>query len=754
MYLFMRGPLRSQQSSNDAANNDVKCTFADPKSWCKGSGKQKEISDLAATNDVTCRDPRSWDWMRIAQTLYGFGVLIIGVSLLIMLAISDKFVLNNQYSAKTLHIEKQNDRGSADRKWNSLGGMTPYVELELLSQSTDNVHGPVAYKIWEDFSHNKRSLESRDNFFRGKHYGPENFEMFINNPWALSVLSSISPVMYLMTLVCVFILSFVGCVITQQMRITSNNEKYKVWLPTLKISIERITLIVFAIAVFVRIARQGTLASILWGDYKIHYMSAVQIPSVLYSLIILGLYYIHLQRTDGHHFWARILAGLFDDEKPSSMPDPPSLSASSTFVPASSTFVPPETNMLLFNSMLYPAASKQITQQSAVMKNMSYEMRVFPQDFKGKLKTQNLMPVTFEYLGAKATDPVPVTDEISILVCMILLLGGLADLGMLNGFILEFEAQLIIISIVSFCVLEISRMQFNSYLVYCLEVWAEGWGPTQDKIPFDDIIFNLSVFVDITVLFFQMFFLWIWQSTRNKIIIQQDDNFNTSFNNCLLAEVIVYMLIKFCLWVWKVICFGYNFKDRTAKFTKYTEPDEAVSSVNSAFSKCFGFLKSFFDNCFVSKFEYVFYLLSIIVFFGVILSMLNADSLETSEGSLIQNEQRMYQSSNRVNMVNSIDQATKSICVLPATAFQELFMYKDMCKDHKEPWGGPVAMKVFAWTRFLVLQDLILGCKMTSGVLCPPASALFCANGFEHEWGKCKQPREQPTWKGLAIKTG
>jgi hypothetical protein len=203
MYLFMRGPgsLRSfnyvqsvgpddqigqqQKSSNDAANNDatnndVPCTCADPSSWCKGSGK--ENSAFAATNDVTCRDPRSWDWMRIAQTLYGFGVVIFGVSLLIMLAISDKFVLNNQYSAKTLHIEKQNDRGSADRKWNSLGGMTPYVELELLSQSTDNVHGPVAYKIWEDFSHNKRSLESRDNFFRGKHYGPENFEMFINNP--------------------------------------------------------------------------------------------------------------------------------------------------------------------------------------------------------------------------------------------------------------------------------------------------------------------------------------------------------------------------------------------------------------------------------------------------------------------------------------------------------------------------------------------------------------------------------------------
>ena len=270
MYLFMRGPASfssfkyvqsvleetkvEPEIPNENTPETVKCT--NPYSWCSGH------------DPLVLRSQCNWlnaNWMYCAQTAYGFSVLIIGVYLLVALAWSDKFVLNNQYSAKTLHIEKQNDGGLADRKWNSLGGMTPYVELELLSQSTDVVHGPVAYKIWEDFSHNTRSLESRDNFFRGKHYGPENFEMFINNPWALSVLSSISPVMYLMTLVCVFILSFVGCVITQQMRITSNNEKYKEWLPTLKISIERITLIVFAIAVFVRIARQGTLASIPWG---------------------------------------------------------------------------------------------------------------------------------------------------------------------------------------------------------------------------------------------------------------------------------------------------------------------------------------------------------------------------------------------------------------------------------------------------------------------------------------------------------
>jgi hypothetical protein len=465
-------------------------------------------------------------------------------------------------------------------------------------------------------------------------------------------------------------------------------------------------------------------------------MTVVQIPSVLYSLIILGLYYIHLKRTDKHDFWERILEDLFGQDPK----DEQTQIQAELFIG-----VPPLPDQLLFNTMLYPAASNQKTKQSAVLKNMSYQMRVLPQDFNGKLKTQNSMPVTLEFLGARGlrtnNEPVPVTDEISILVCMIVLLGGLADLGMLNGFILEFEAQLIIISIVLFCVLEISRMQFNSYFVYCLDFWVkDNYSNLNNNMrrPFDDIIFNISVFVDMAVLIFQVFFLIIWQSTRNKIIIQRDDNFNTSFNNCLLAEVIVYMLIKFCLWGWKVICFVYNLEDAQAKFTNTPHRSGESCACTSAF------LKSFFDNYILSKLEYFLYFVSIIVFFGVILNML---MIPDSEHSLIQNEQRMYQSSNRALFTDK----DKCYTSLPETAFKESFMYKDMmCKKDKEEWGGPVAMKVFAWTRFLVLQDLVLTCKMNVG-LCPPASALFCANGFEHEWGKCKQLRNQPTWDGLKI---
>jgi hypothetical protein len=93
---------------SDPPQDDKPVTLNNPSSWCKC------LSSLCMGRKLT-KD----DWMHGAQTLYGFVVLIIGVYLLFALALSDKFVLNNQYSAKTLHIEKQkkkqNDGGSADR---------------------------------------------------------------------------------------------------------------------------------------------------------------------------------------------------------------------------------------------------------------------------------------------------------------------------------------------------------------------------------------------------------------------------------------------------------------------------------------------------------------------------------------------------------------------------------------------------------------------------------------------------------------
>ena len=232
--------------------------------------KCEDIGNICTNFFTCCLNTHKGVIIYYLQTFYSFSVLVIGFSVLISLALSDNFILNNEYSAKTIHIQKHQYHS----KWNSLGAMTPYVEIQLSGQEDRH---PVAYTMWEDFGpDDKRArilqqtrtneMFGIDEIFGSEHTNPQHFNMFINNPWALSVLSSISPVMYLMTLTCVCQLGFIYYAMTQQTRYFPDEaQRYN----TLRIGFQRITLIVFGIAVFLRIARQGTAKTTNWGVLEI-----------------------------------------------------------------------------------------------------------------------------------------------------------------------------------------------------------------------------------------------------------------------------------------------------------------------------------------------------------------------------------------------------------------------------------------------------------------------------------------------------
>jgi hypothetical protein len=144
------------------------------------------------------------------------------------------------------------------------------------------------------------------------------------------------------------------------------------------------------------------------------------------------------------------------------------------------------------------------------------------------------------------------------------------------------------------------------------------------------------------------------------------------------------------------------------------------------------------------------------VFFVIILYMLNVT--DTTEKSLIFQEQTMYQSSTRTSYMHRL---AGQECVLPDIYFKDNFMNKTMCKKNDGIGEGgtynPVSMKVFSWTCFLVLQDYVLDGDICGDHKCPPASLLFCANGFEQKWGQCKYGVNgvlpSPfTWNGLELK--
>ena len=263
--------------------------------------------------------------------------------------------------------------------------------------------------------------------------------------------------------------------------------------------------------------------------------------------------------------------------------------------------------------------------------------------------------------------------------------------------------------------------------------------------PFQLMIFNVSVFVDTAVLIFQLFFVSIWLFTRNKMAVNHNLEF---FFNSLMALVFVYMIVRFLSWSWKLVCFTCGFIYNNIK-TNYTKKAETPAN---------NILYNVFNQNFPAMVEYYLYYFGIIVFFGIIIGMLNINN--TPERSVIFKEQTMYQSSS-LDKVNQLPVDSKRDCVVPDSYFKNEFMNKEMCKknDGIEKGGkyNPVGMKVFSWTRFLVLQDVLPSGKL-NGIACkdscPPSSLLFCANGFEQKWGQCKYGVNgvlpSPfTWNGL-----
>ena len=277
--------------------------------------------------------------------------------------------------------------------------------------------------------------------------------------------------------------------------------------------------------------------------------------------------------------------------------------------------IPPGMNVNmkpLFNSMMYTAPH-----------SMSVPMQNLPRS--GTRNYTTAAPVSFQYIAQKVkndqTTPfVLQTNEVSVFVCVMFLLGGLADLGLLSGFILEVEAQLIILSIVSFCVLEISHIQFKSYLVYCIEVsdFCEKFSTN-----FGKLIYMVSAFVDTAVFIFQVLFVITWVYTRNLLVI--DHNFYPLFIS-LVVLVCFYMGLKFGAYVWK---FADIFSTNTERVRRQAAESEQTWTARKLFYN------------FLELGEYLLYCSFIFVFFVIILYMLNVT--DTPEKSLIFQEQTMYQ---------------------------------------------------------------------------------------------------------------
>ena len=295
---------------------------------------------------------------------------------------------------------------------------------------------------------------------------------------------------------------------------------------------------------------------------------------------------------------------------------------------------------------------------------------------------------------------------------------------------------------------EIVLTQFRAYFEYLKDYWGVSESGELLTGPMKMIRF----IVDFTVLVMQIFIVLLLQYTRLSIIII--DNYAEQVLNLYLCSVLIgYMLLKAGVWAFEV---GSFLCSRTSKEIS-TEIETRRQRIDSKTCKIVGVL------------QLAFYYLGV-WFLWIVVILIVARSTKKSENDelkLVFNEQIMYK---RAALGEKFDHYLTGR--IDATGQPEAFQYSPAQPTLSKCAGdfkfetikgdlgfpdkmscsvsdnevtvamdvykitNPIVMKVWAWTRFLVLQNQIIDKKCAGK--CEPASELYCKNGFEQHWGQCK----------------
>ena len=432
-----------------------------------------------------------------------------------------------------------------------------------------------------------------------------------------------------------------------------------------------------------------------WGGNNVQYMISNQVPSLLYNIFVLAMYYVYVKRKES--YWKFIVQNFKDRKMAISLLPAPSEPASEG-----------EKQNLISAPEEAPGGPGGVAGQNmyfgnpvAQMQSMYKIQPAWHMPIQMPKKQQLLMNssafVQMEHgKTIKENDNGPVTNEFNVIVCIILLLGGIANLGLSRAYLLETEAQLVILSLVMFCVLEIGRSHLFSYFWYAI---------TEEKKPADKYERFAIVFIDFVVLLLQLFIVFIWQYTMGGLIGVTDGVVTNT------RWVLVFILVLFL--ITRLISVGQAIVEVFCLpcCSKQEKIDESYTSS--------------LQNMTLVYSELVIYVIVMLVFILFLFSQsLPMKYIENPEKNLIFHEQMIYQQTKEVS-----DKANPT-CGVGIQKNTLISDNKELCDYNSDNVYklSPVTMKVFAWTRFYILQE---DSKTRPEVL-------FCSNGLEQHWGQCK----------------
>lgn len=599
------------------------------------------------------------------------------LTLLIMAALyHEDFLLNKNYSAKTIHLHKVTQNAQIPIEWNSLGAVTPYVEPQLGKNRAPTAYFPVGKDLKQ---YETKPLEN-----------PYDYTMYINSERTLTILSSICPFIYLLTLVVVSSISL-AYFFAEMFTVYAEKPNICACMPNCLSFLNEpaklryywctFTILVYAFGLFVIFATGSLVKRERWLTVDVEYMISNQIPSVLYNIFVLTMYFLYLKRKEP--YWTIIFQKYQGDAE------------SEDLRPLTRGT---DSNMLFVAPQIQSMYSTQAAWQMPVHVPMKQELLMDSSAFVHKQHKAN--PETTD-TGETIPDT-PVSNEFNVVVCIILLLGGIANLGLVKAYLLETEAQLVILCLVMFCVLEIGRNHIFSYFWFASETDSVGDSGGYERFAIG--------FIDFVVFLLQIFIVFIWQYTMTDLVYGYPDSIVHNTRGILIFVVTCFLLTRLISVVQGIAeIIGDQFN------CPMCVVDNTTNTSNS-------------DNMTLVWTELIMYVLVMVVFIIFVFAQsLPIANYENIEKKLIFQEQMIYQNTKSVTQ--------DATCSLGIQHNSLISTVNNLCtKNSVDVYKlSPVTMKVFAWTRFYVLQD-----EIPTQDSSPAANVLFCSNGFELGWGQCK----------------
>jgi hypothetical protein len=480
------------------------------------------------------------------------------------------YLVNRHYAARTLHMHKLSNIALITPQWNSLGVMHPFSDetdpnkpFTPPAYFVDTGYTPKKYldrdevctkKIYKDGNRNSQNhyngSMARPGVVRCILEDPYGYMAYVNGA-SLSILSHISPAVYLSTLLVIYQLSLIYFVFG----LFYNPSKYSQWGSWIiyKEWCSYVVLILYAVIWLASMWGPSTKTS-KWGPQNtfaqtVEYSINSNISSQIYCIIVLVIYYIRASKS--HPYWEYLFRSKREYYSVSSSgpgsggdigllsPDETPFMESPYENPASSRGdwgdLDDTKNPKLDSRYPHvPVYDQYTAARDSFNPVMTHSMQMQALQMPGQApwnhKTQDvLMDQTGKVMDSWRRFPIagsklhgPVSNETSMIVSLTVFLGGIANLGMARGVLLETEAQFVIICVFAFVVLELTRIHLFSYFWYLSKHVFAAAKSSPVKLHLmkhfqAEMMQVIFIFVDVVVFLMQLIIVIAWQMTMESL---------------------------------------------------------------------------------------------------------------------------------------------------------------------------------------------------------------------------------------------